>query len=43
MATLEYDPRGRGFEVRLAAGSLELVARGTGLHDGIRRFPAARN
>ncbi|MGZ3337518.1 MAG: DUF726 domain-containing protein, partial [Isosphaeraceae bacterium] len=33
MATLEYQPRGRGFEVRLAAGSLELVARGTGLHD----------
>ena len=34
MATLEYQPRGRGFELRLAAGSLELVALGTGLHDG---------
>src|SRR5665647_381265 len=38
MATLEYQPRGRGFEVRLAAGSLELVARGTGLHDGDPEF-----
>ena len=34
MATLRYQPRGRGFELQLAAGSLELVARGTGLHDG---------
>ena len=34
MATIEYQPRGRGFEVRLAAGSLELVVRGTGLHHG---------
>lgn len=34
MATVEYQPQGRGFEVQLAAGSLELVVRGTGLHDG---------
>lgn len=33
MATVEYQPRGRGFEVRLAAGNLNLVVRGTGLHD----------
>jgi pimeloyl-ACP methyl ester carboxylesterase len=34
MTTFEYQPRGRGFEVRLAAGSLELVACGTNLLDG---------
>lgn len=31
MATVDYMPRGRGFEVRLAAGPLEFVAQGTGL------------
>jgi len=34
MATIEYQPRVPGFEVRLAAGSLELVARGTDPLDG---------
>lgn len=31
MATIGYTPRGHGFEVRLAAGSAELVASGSGL------------
>jgi hypothetical protein len=31
MATVECTPRGRGFEVRLHAGALSLVARGTEL------------
>jgi Protein of unknown function (DUF726) len=34
MAQIEYRPRGRGFEVQLAAESLELVVLGTGLEDG---------
>lgn len=34
MATIEYQPRGRGFEARLTAGGVELVARGSGLDDG---------
>jgi len=34
MATLEYHPRGRGFEVRLDAQPLWIVATGTGLDDG---------
>ena len=33
MATLEYQPRGRGFEVRLATERYEVVATGTGLDD----------
>lgn len=33
MATIEYQSRGLGFEVRLAAEDLELVASGTGLDD----------
>ena len=33
MATIEYEPRRLGFEVRLEAGGLELVARGAGLDD----------
>lgn len=33
MATIDYLPRGRGFEARLVVGSLELGASGTGLHD----------
>lgn len=31
MATIDYRPRGRGFEVRLVVGHLELVARGADL------------
>jgi hypothetical protein len=34
VATLEYQPQGRGFELRLDAGGLELVTRGAGLNDG---------
>lgn len=34
MAGVEYQPRGQGFEVQVTAGSLKLVARGMGLHDG---------
>jgi pimeloyl-ACP methyl ester carboxylesterase len=33
MATMEYQARGRGFEVRLAAGDSELIVCGTGLGD----------
>jgi hypothetical protein len=34
VTTIEYRPRGRGFEVRLAAEGLKIVACGTGLDDG---------
>lgn len=33
MATIEYRPRARGFEARLAVDSLELLASGSGLDD----------
>jgi pimeloyl-ACP methyl ester carboxylesterase len=33
MATIEYTPRGGGFEVRLTVGGLELLARGSSLDD----------
>jgi hypothetical protein len=38
MATLEYLPRGSGFEVRLDVGDRELIARGNGLEDGKPRL-----
>lgn len=34
MTTVQYRPRGQGFEVRLATGDLEIVACGRGLDDG---------
>lgn len=33
MATIDYTPRGRGFEVRLSVEGLEIIARGAGLEE----------